>query len=60
MRLDMELTNHLGQELVALAGNDLAVRETLAADGSLSNHGYHPRMEASRVCKRVSICTPLI
>ena len=36
----------LHQELVAMAENDLSVREALVADGSLGNHGYHPRMEA--------------
>ena len=45
----MESTNRLGQELVALAENDLAVREALAADGSLSRHAYHPRMEAVHI-----------
>lgn len=29
-----------------MAENDLTVREALVADGSLCNHGYHPRMEA--------------
>jgi Family of unknown function (DUF6624) len=45
----MESTNRLGQELVVLAENDLAVREVLASDGSLASHGYHPRMEAVHI-----------
>lgn len=45
----MELTNSLEQKLVALAENDLAERESLVADGSLSRHAYHPRMEAVHV-----------
>jgi hypothetical protein len=36
----------LSRELVAMAENDLSVREELVADGSLFKHGYHPRMEA--------------
>lgn len=36
----------LSQELVAMAKNDLSVREALVADGSLSHALYHPRMEA--------------
>ncbi len=36
----------LSQELVAMAENDLSVREELAVNGSLCNHGYHPNMEA--------------
>ena len=36
----------LRSEIVAMAENDLAVREELIADGSLTNQGYHPRMEA--------------
>ena len=35
----------LGAELARLADEDLALREELAADGSLFE-GYHPRMEA--------------
>lgn len=43
----MQYSNELlHQELVAMAENDLSVREALVADGSLGNHGYHPRMEA--------------
>jgi hypothetical protein len=33
-------------EILAMAENDLSVREELIADGSLTNQGYHPRMEA--------------
>lgn len=36
----------LSQELVAMAKNDLSVRDALVADGSLGRYGYHPRMEA--------------
>ncbi len=36
----------LSQELVAMAKNDLSVRESLVADGSLGHALYHPRMEA--------------
>lgn len=35
----------LRQELLAIAADDLAVREELVAEGELG-HGYHPRMEA--------------
>ncbi|MGY6275249.1 DUF6624 domain-containing protein [Methylomonas sp. MgM2] len=45
----MDSTNRLGQQLVTLAENDLAVREVLASDGSLSRHGYRPRMEAVHI-----------
>ena len=40
------LNERLRSELVAMAENDLSVREELIADGSLTNQGYHPRMEA--------------
>jgi hypothetical protein len=43
---DASVNEQLRQELVAMAENDLSVREALAVDGSLCNHGYHPRMEA--------------
>jgi hypothetical protein len=36
----------LRSEIVAMAENDLSVREELIADGSLTSQGYHPRMEA--------------
>lgn len=36
----------LCRELVALAQDDLSVREQLVADGSLGEYNYHPRMEA--------------
>jgi len=43
----MQYSNEtLSQELVALANDDLSVRDALVADGSLGNYGYHPRMEA--------------
>lgn len=43
----MQYSNEaLSQELVELAKGDLSVRDELVADGSLSSHGYHPRMEA--------------
>jgi hypothetical protein len=35
----------LRQEILAMAENDLSVRQELVADGSLGNRGYHPRME---------------
>ena len=41
----MQQMEALEHELIAMAENDLAVREALAADGSLSSHGYHPHME---------------
>ena len=34
----------LRQEILAMAENDRLVRQELAADGSLTNQGYHPRM----------------
>lgn len=40
------LNEALSKELVALAKTDFSVRDELVADGSLCNHGYHPRMEA--------------
>ncbi len=40
-----ELNEPLRQEILALAAQDLAVREALIAEGSLGK-GYHPRMEA--------------
>lgn len=40
------LNERLRSELVAMAENDLSVREELIADGSLASQGYHPRMEA--------------
>ncbi|MBD9362550.1 DUF6624 domain-containing protein [Methylomonas fluvii] len=39
----------LSQELVAMAKNDLSVREALVADGSLGRALYHPRMEAIHI-----------
>lgn len=39
----------LSQELVAMAKNDLSVREALVADGSLGRALYHPRMEAVHI-----------
>lgn len=43
----MQYSNELlSRELVAMAERDLSVREELVADGSLREHGYHPRMEA--------------
>lgn len=39
----------LSQELVAMAKNDLSVREALVADGSLGHDRYHPRMEAVHI-----------
>lgn len=36
----------LRQEILAMAENDLSVRQELVTEGSLANHGYHPRMEA--------------
>lgn len=36
----------LRQEIKAMAEYDLSVRQELVADGLLTNHGYHPRMEA--------------
>lgn len=46
MKTLMQYSNvMLSQELVAMAKNDLSVREALVADGSLGNYGYHPRME---------------
>ncbi|MBD9356405.1 DUF6624 domain-containing protein [Methylomonas albis] len=39
----------LSQALVAMAKNDLSVREVLAADGSLGRYGYHPQMEAVHI-----------
>jgi hypothetical protein len=35
----------LRQEILAMAENDLSVRQELITDGSLTNQGYHPRME---------------
>lgn len=46
MKALMQYSNKmLSQELVAMAKNDLSVREALVVDGSLGNYGYHPRME---------------
>jgi hypothetical protein len=43
----MQYSNEmLSQELVAMAENDLSVREALVADGSLGDDGYYPLMEA--------------
>lgn len=39
----------LSQELVAMAKNDLSVREALVADGSLGHALYHPHMEAVHI-----------
>ncbi|WGS83982.1 DUF6624 domain-containing protein [Methylomonas sp. UP202] len=39
----------LSQELVAMAKNDLSVREALVADGSLGHALYNPRMEAVHI-----------
>lgn len=39
----------LSQELVAMAKNDLSVREALVADGSLGHALYHPYMEAVHI-----------
>ncbi|CAD6876279.1 DUF6624 domain-containing protein [Methylomonas fluvii] len=39
----------LSRELVAMAKNDLSVREALVADGSLGRALYHPRMEAVHI-----------
>lgn len=36
----------LRREIVAMAENDLSVRQALVSDGSLTTQGYHPRMEA--------------
>ena len=40
------LNERLRSEIVAMADDDLSVREELIADGSLTSQGYHPRMEA--------------
>ncbi len=43
----MQCSNEsLSRELVALAKDDLSVRDELVADGTLGSYGYHPRMEA--------------
>jgi hypothetical protein len=43
----MQCSNEsLSRELVALAKDDLSVRDELVADGTLGCYGYHPRMEA--------------
>lgn len=39
-------SERLRHEIMEMAEHDLSVRQELAADGSLSKHGYHPRMEA--------------
>lgn len=42
----MQYSNELlSREIVAMAENDLSVREELLTDGSLSNHHYHPHMK---------------
>lgn len=43
MRQSNEL---LCREIMAMAENDLSVRQELVTDGSLASQGYHPRMEA--------------
>ena len=40
------LNDLLRREIVAMAENDLSMRQELVSDGSLASQGYHPRMEA--------------
>lgn len=41
-----QLNDPLREEILAMAANDLAVRQELIAEGSLGKQGYSPRMEA--------------
>ena len=41
-----DLNEELRHEIMEMAEHDLAVRQELVADGSLTKQGYHPRMEA--------------
>ena len=53
-----KLNEPLRREILAMAANDLSVREALIADGSLGK-GYHPRMEAVHKSNAARLATLL-